>query len=155
VAGRRSCPDGELAAFRAARAAANGRIEELHLLLRQVGMQSPDARRRIGRELEPRRARAQHRLHLRGDRIDFVRTRHRGEDELAPLHRIGSARGEMREALDGANVIGAHFMARRLQITGHRAPHDAEADERELHTPRSANTSLAMSAAVPAFGQPQ
>ena len=61
----------------------------------------------------------------------------------------------MLETLDTAQVVRAHFVAGGLQVRSHRASHGAKADERELHGWRSAKTSLAISAAVPAFGQPQ
>ena len=55
---------------------------------------------------------------------------------------------------DAPHVVDLERVAGALQVRGHRPAHGAEADEADLHTPRSLNTSLAISAAVPPFGQP-
>ncbi len=57
--------------------------------------------------------------------------------------------------MDPAQIVRAHLVTRGLQVGRHRTAHGAQADERDLHGLRSAKTSFAISAAVPALGQPE
>jgi hypothetical protein len=59
------------------------------------------------------------------------------------------------EAFRPPQVVHLQAMAGALQARRHAPPHRAQADEADLQTPRSSNTRLATSAALPACGQPQ
>ena len=107
-------------------------------------------RRGIGAQVEPRF----HGLDLWRDGRHLGRARQRGEQNLAIFGGFCDGRSEICETLHGPQVVHLQVMAGALQAGGHRPAHRAQADEADLHTPRSLNTSFAISAAVPPFGQP-
>src|SRR4029077_11513491 len=102
---RAADPDRELAGSCAGGAAAYRRIEHGHAKRGEVLVHGADALRRERAELEPGAARSYRLAKLRRDGLDFLRSRQRGEHELAALRGLGRALLQRAEPFDGPYVV--------------------------------------------------
>ena len=97
-----------------------------------------------------------HRLYLWRDGLHLCRAGQRGEQNLAIFGGFcdGALLKFAKPSTLAAGRSTCKLMAGALQVGGHRPAHRAQADEADPHMLRSSNTSLAISAALPARGQP-
>ena len=135
-------PDRKLAGLGARGPAADRCVEQMHPALGKDLLDPAHQGRRVGGEIEARRALLQSRdqaLCAECDRLDLRRSGEREEDDLASLGH-GSGRGcPLRAGLNMvARVLALHIVhheivARLLQIGGHARTHGAKADEPDVH----------------------
>jgi hypothetical protein len=131
-------PQGQLAAPRTARAAADWRIQDAEAALAEAGVQAAHERWRVGAQVDVRAARPQpveQAVLAERDRLHLGRSGQGGEDHvggLGDLARRGGpdgAGGQVRLGRLAAHIVDHQAVSSPPQVGGHVRAHRAQADE--------------------------